>query len=85
MLVEAKQQGNLPGALGIDSLPQAGRVYVRPKSGNQPSGETSVGGSGDTPNLFQSDDPSDSAVEGPIDPEEDLPTEDLGPVGFTVQ
>lgn len=85
MLVEAKSQGNLPGSLGIDALPRAGRVYTRPGSeAAEQEAETEVGGSGDTPNLFQSDDPSQSEVEQPEDPEL-APQEDLGPVGFTVE
>jgi hypothetical protein len=85
LLVEADRQGNLPGKLGIDEMPQAGRMYTRPgatpeAAGTQQAAVPNVGG---TPNLFDNADPSRDAIEGPVDPEE--PTEEeLGPVGFTV-
>lgn len=86
MLVEAERQGNLPGRLGIDALPRAGRAY-------QPMGTSSTPGqadeSSDTPNGFDTRDPSLRAVEGPIDPEDDIEDnsspESFNPVGFEVQ
>lgn len=85
LLVEAKKQGNLPGTLGIDELPRAGRIYTRPgaptEAGDQPDAPANAGG---TPNLFDTTDPSQGAVEGPVDPEE-LTEDELGPVGFAVQ
>lgn len=54
MLIQADNQGNLPGRFEIDALPQAGRVYFR--NGNR----ARVGRSTLTPNLFdRTDDDSD--------------------------
>lgn len=86
MLVEAERQGNLPGPLGIDALPQPGRSYQR---GESPAGSSSEFES--TPNLFDNSDHSQRAIEGPIDPEDAdsaTPAPELAgsddPVGFTV-
>ncbi len=60
MLVQAERQKNLPGPIGIDMLPEAGRYYQRP---DQPDGEaphqannkgkkTKVGRSNMAPNPF---------------------------------
>jgi hypothetical protein len=88
MLIEADRQGNLAGGLGIDELPRAGRVYTRP--GTTTTGAASTAESattGSAPNLFDAADPSDSAIEGPIDLEEPEPAaaDELNPVAFTVQ
>jgi len=40
MLVQAERQHNLPGQIGIDMLPEAGRVYYRP--GTDPNGKSST-------------------------------------------
>ncbi|WP_339742192.1 flagellar basal body P-ring protein FlgI [uncultured Rubinisphaera sp.] len=60
MLVQAERQLNLPGPIGIDMLPEAGRYYQRP---DQPDGDaphqannkgkkTKVGNSNMTPNPY---------------------------------
>ena len=41
MLVQAERQRNLPGQIGIDMLPEAGRVYIRP--GGDSDGKRSAG------------------------------------------
>jgi flagellar basal body P-ring protein FlgI len=82
MLVEADRQGNLAGRLGIDELPSAGRMYVRPGAEGA-TAETTVG-VGEVPNVFDVSDRSAEAVEGEIDPEDD-DNGNLGPVGFMVQ
>lgn len=56
LLMDADSQHNLPGVLGIDELPQAGRVYYRPVP-NQETGvskSTRVGIDKLMPNLFDS-------------------------------
>lgn len=51
MLVEADRQGNLPGPIGIDALPQAGRVYLRPNA-SEGEEQATIGGEGLAPNIF---------------------------------
>ncbi len=86
MLIEADRQGNLVGKLAIDELPRAGRVYVRPNTDGRQDhpAESQIGGAGDVPNLFDASDHTQGAVEGPIDPDDPPPADNLGPVGFTV-
>jgi hypothetical protein len=92
MLVEAEKTHNLPGQIGIDALPRAGRIYTRPTSelASGPADETQVGHENMTPNLFGvGDDPTQ--VDAPDERfEEDEaaamgPSADGGPVSFTVQ
>jgi hypothetical protein len=54
MLAQADRQHNLPGRLEFDSLPQPGRVYVRPtaEEADSPS-RTRVGSPKMAPNLFE--------------------------------
>lgn len=58
MLVQAENQGNLPGRLELDALPQAGRIYHRSAidielSGNDESEtRTTVGNKNLIPNIF---------------------------------
>lgn len=85
MIVEAHRQGNLAGRLGIDELPQAGRTYTRPGFDDAAAVDEAPVGVGETPNLFDAADPSQNAVEGPVDPEEPETAEALGNVGFVVQ
>ena len=56
LLMDADSQHNLPGTLGIDELPQAGRVYYRPDPGQAAgvSKSTRVGLDKLMPNLFDS-------------------------------
>jgi hypothetical protein len=86
MLVEADRQANLPGRLGIDALPQAGRTYQRGDAGGERSeGATQAGGVNDTPNLFDTSDPSQNGVVGPPDEEVDQEEEGaLSAVDFAV-
>ncbi|MEZ6057837.1 MAG: flagellar basal body P-ring protein FlgI [Planctomycetaceae bacterium] len=94
MLVEAEKQGNLPGPLGIDALPQPGRVMRSEQEvtdSNDSSDSPKQAGEFDsTPNLFDNSDHSKRATETPETPEDnltspDVPTESLDdPVGFTV-
>lgn len=100
LLVEADRQHNLMASIGIDALPQAGRVYTRPR-GNNPDAAPSqapVGGGIFAPNLFggmpdkpDEADESNSFEEFAVEPEDaaaeqtTLNTEAANPVGFTVQ
>jgi hypothetical protein len=55
MLVEAERQHNLPGTIGIDELPRAGRTYERSGSGPaaaSPDVESVPAHAGPAPNLF---------------------------------
>ncbi|MEZ6123774.1 MAG: HEAT repeat domain-containing protein [Planctomycetaceae bacterium] len=53
MLVEAEEQHNLQGELGIDRLPQAGRTFERaPGSHTESSKEAKLGTPSLTPGLF---------------------------------
>jgi hypothetical protein len=66
MLVQAEKQGNLPGRIAIDELPQAGRLYIRPQAGRKASKSkpTRVGRNNQIPNMFPSlDDTEDQAGE----------------------
>lgn len=53
LLVEADRQRNLISSIGIDSLPQAGRVYTRPtgQAAGEPA-QSPVGAEMQMPNLF---------------------------------
>ncbi len=65
MLVQAERQKNLPGKIGIDMLPEAGRYYERPDS---PDGTTTkkkktrVGRSSMAPNPFTKGTADEDAV-----------------------
>ncbi len=74
MLVQADQQGNLPGALEIDALPKAGRAYFRPDPRNpdKPGRRARVGNSGLVPNLFDVEEP-DRKLEPGVDGSWDRP------------
>jgi hypothetical protein len=101
MLVEAEQQHNLVGEIGIDVLPRPGRVYTRPSGG-----DGTIGAEGASPNLFGIDfepaepDPeameSEAATESeaageaahaaaPAPSADEAITDPTDPVGFTVQ
>ena len=56
-LVQAERQHNLQGTIGIDTLPRAGRMYVRPQADIRlgTRERTRVGHARRTPNLFDSD------------------------------
>ncbi len=100
LLVEADQQHNLTASIGIDALPQAGRVYTRPR-GNNPDAAPSqapVGGGIFAPNLFggMPDKPDEAAESNPMEEfaaepadaaaeQTTLNTDATNPVGFTVQ
>lgn len=89
MLIEADRQGNLAGRLGIDELPRAGRTYTRPgaESSSGTASNSGVEAAGDAPNLFDVEDHSEQAIEGPIDLEEPEPAanDGLSPVAFNLQ
>ena len=87
MLVEADRQGNLPGKLGIDELPRAGRIYTRPGADDdsEPAAGEEATARAEAPNLFEVEDQREHAVEGPIDDDEPEQDAGLSPVGFTVQ
>jgi hypothetical protein len=53
LLVQAEHNANLSGHVGIDEMPQAGRVYVRHLPQNAGSSETTVGSQNQMPNLFE--------------------------------
>jgi len=53
LLVQAQRNANLTGHVGIDEMPQAGRVYVRNMPENGGSSETTVGSQNQMPNLFE--------------------------------
>lgn len=74
MLVQADQQHNLPGPIGIDALPQAGRVYVRPSTEGESAEQTTIGGDGLVPNIFGTgveNRPSEPPEFKPIPPKEE--------------
>ncbi len=52
LLVQAEHNANLPGRVGIDEMPRAGRVYTRFLPENRGSTETTVGSENQMPNLF---------------------------------
>ncbi len=64
-MIEAERQDNLPGELGIDRLPQSGRVYLQQSNGNESaSGSTRrLGSSVRTPGIFDRIDDEPSAEE----------------------
>lgn len=78
MLIQAKNQHNLPGEIAIDELPRPGRTYRRPlasgasssSSGTPAADSVQIGGSGLTPNLFEVD-----PVDRPLVPAEDREAE----------
>ncbi|QDT39804.1 flagellar basal body P-ring protein FlgI [Stratiformator vulcanicus] len=57
LLAQADRQGNLPGAIAVDELPKAGRLYYRSGGGEFIGGprQTRVGSEGTSPNLFPVD------------------------------
>ncbi|MCA8987791.1 MAG: flagellar basal body P-ring protein FlgI [Planctomycetaceae bacterium] len=68
MLVQAERQQNLPGPIGIDMLPEAGRFYERPADPDGDGGstrrkKTKVGRSSLTPNQFMKLDDEDTTEE----------------------
>jgi flagellar basal body P-ring protein FlgI len=75
LLMQADNQHNLPGRLGVDAVPEAGRIYVRHKDGRQ--SKARVGNSGLQPNLFDEvrsparpdDAPQDRAEPGEAEPD----------------
>jgi len=87
MLVQARQQHNLPGQIAIDTLPRPGRTYTRPTSdrevpasmsGRSSSGSVQVGAEGLTPNMFDGrplngDDPEEKPSEKPTEKPESKP------------
>ncbi len=83
LLVEADRQGNLPGRLGIDALPQANRVTGG--GGTKPSSaQTAAEHLGRTPNMFDSNDPTQSPVERYTEAVQ-VEEQDLGPVDFVIE
>ncbi len=55
LLVEADRQHNLPGEIGIDEMPRAGRTFLRQAAGSvpaSPASEPASGPDGPVPNLF---------------------------------
>ena len=92
MLVEAENQRNLAGVIGIDALPRAGRIYQRPTESLASAADpesTMVGSQGMAPNLFQSGerDGSDAAPPAEFEepPAETSPDEQLQQVGLRVE
>ncbi len=76
LLAEADEQHNLPGPIGIDALPQAGRVYYRENAEGEKE-EAQIGGEGLAPNLFgtgQEERPAEPPVLIPA--EEEKPSDD---------
>ncbi|HVJ66874.1 MAG TPA: flagellar basal body P-ring protein FlgI [Caulifigura sp.] len=69
LLVQAEHNANLPGNVGIDEMPRAGRVYVRNLPENKGSSETTVGSENQMPNLFD----TDLKPSGALPPEESVP------------
>jgi hypothetical protein len=73
LLVEADQQHNLTAAIGVDVLPQIGRVYTRPQAllAEGEAAESPVGGG--MPNLFGGlpDKPDESTDELSLEIEEE--------------
>lgn len=67
MLIQADTQHNLPGQLGIDSIPQAGRLYLRPQSEDAPGSQKArIGREQNMPNLFDS-------LQAPVDEDDSMP------------
>lgn len=55
LLVQAEHNANLPGHVGIDEMPRAGRVYTRHLPENKGSSDTTVGSANQMPNLFDTE------------------------------
>jgi hypothetical protein len=72
LLVQAQNNANLPGHVGIDEMPRAGRVYARTLPENRGASETTVGSENQMPNLFETG----------LKPAGALPPEDSEPVEF---
>jgi len=74
MLAQAERQSNLPGAIAVDELPEAGRLYYRDGGGDVIGGrrETRVGNDGIAPNLFPTNFSEDSASNAEDDARDDL-------------
>jgi hypothetical protein len=70
MLVQCDQQHNLPGPIGIDALPQAGRVYHRVNENGERE-EATIGGDGLAPNIFGT-----GKEDSPVDPPDFEPSAD---------
>lgn len=73
LLVEADRQHNLAGPIGIDALPQAGRVYYRENAEGEKE-EAQIGGEGLAPNLFGT-----GQEERPAEPPMLIPAEEEKP------
>ena len=74
LLLQADKQRNLPGKLGIDSLPRIGRTYFRPDP-NSPESKgqkAKIGSKHQAPNLFDLEQDEEGAESGSeeLDPEE---------------
>ena len=63
-MIEAEQQDNLPGELGIDRLPQAGRTYIQKVGSGELETDRKVGTPSRTPGIFDRID--DVQVDGDI-------------------
>lgn len=64
MLADASRQKNLPTALAVDKLPEAGRAYYRPASNGPSTGPRGIkiGRDNYSPNIFpEADDPDKAA------------------------
>jgi hypothetical protein len=90
LLVDADRQHNLPGQIGIDELPRAGRTFQRPGSGltsATPVSGAVPGHEGPPPNLFDAGD-RDASVPPGMAEEHDLHAANpasLEPIGTIVQ
>ena len=69
LLIQAQRSANLPGHVGIDEMPRAGRVYVRNMPENKGSSETTVGSENQMPNLFE----TGLKPAGALPPEDSVP------------
>jgi hypothetical protein len=81
LLLQAQAAHNLPGHIGIDELPRAGRVYQRPAVDGG-TAEVEIGGEGLVPNIFQNEaKPSAalSAEETEYEPSQDKSSADEKP------
>lgn len=78
LLIEADEQHNLTAQIGIDVLPQAGRVYTRPQDlvADGEAAGAPVGGGVHAPNLFgglpDKPDESDEALSLEMEPETEV-------------
>jgi hypothetical protein len=52
LLMQAAQQRNLPGRLESESLPESGRVYIRPSTDARPGRKATIGQQNQAPNIF---------------------------------